>query len=243
MSKAQEYFNALNETLLRAEKTQAEKVEAAAQLCAASLEKDGTIYTFGTGHSHLLAEEIFYRAGGLVRIFPLEDDALMLHTGASRSSQFERIEGFASILLTSSPAKAGDVIFVFSNSGRNTMPVEMAMKASEMGLSTVCITSFAHAATVTSRHPSGKKLGEVCDVALDNCGSAGDACVNLGEQLMGPTSTVVGAALLQAIVCRAAEILTERGIEPEIFASANIDGGDRKNAAYLAKYKEKINIL
>lgn len=243
MTKAQEYFENLNKTLLTAQKTQADKVEAAAQICADALASDGYLYTFGTGHSHLLAEEIFYRAGGLVRIFPLEDDALMLHTGASRSSQFERVAGFASILLTSSPAKAGDVMFVFSNSGRNTMPVEMALKARELGLKTICITSFAHAATVSSRHESGKKLGEVCDVSLDNCGSPGDACVALGEQLMGPTSTVVGAALLQAIVCRAAEILQERGITPEIFASANIDGGDRKNAAYLAKYKEKINIL
>lgn len=243
MSKAQEYFSALNETMLRAQETQADKIEEAALLVADALAADGYLYTFGTGHSHLLAEEIFYRAGGLVRVFPLEDDALMLHTGASRSSQFERISGVASLLLTSSPAKAGDVIFVFSNSGRNTMPVEMAVTAREMGLSTICITSFAHAATVTSRHPSGKKLGEVCDVALDNCGTPGDAAVTLGELQMGPTSTAVGAALLQAIVCRAAELLTERGIEPEVFASANIDGGDKKNAAYLAKYKEKINIL
>ena len=243
MTKAQEYFQNLNETLSKAQESQAEKVEEAARICADSLAADGYLYTFGTGHSHLLAEEIFYRAGGLVRIFPLEDDALMLHTGASRSSQFERIAGFASILLTSSPAKAGDVIFVFSNSGRNTMPVEMAMKAREMGLKTICITSFAHAATVSSRHESGKKLGEVCDIALDNCGSPGDSCVNLGELQMGPTSTVVGAALLQDIVCRTAELLEERGISPEVFASANVDGGDRKNAAYLAKYKEKINIL
>ena len=243
MTKIDEYFSALNETLLTAEKTQADKVEAAARICAEALQNDGYLYTFGTGHSHLLAEEIFYRAGGLVRVFPLEDDALMLHTGASRSSQFERIEGFASVLLKNSPAKAGDVIFIFSNSGRNTMPVEMAMTAREMGLKSICITSFAHAATVSSRHPSGKKLGEACDVALDNCGAPGDACVALGDYQMGPTSTVIGAALLQAIVCRTAELVAESGKTPEVFASANVDGGDQKNAAYLAKYKEKINIL
>lgn len=243
MNQAQAYFQAILELLSRLTETQADAVEAAAGVCAEALMSDGYLYTFGTGHSHLLAEEIFYRAGGLVRVFPIEDDALMLHTGASRSSQFERIEGFATVLLDATPAKAGDVIFVFSNSGRNTMPVEMALRAREKGMKTICITSLAHAASVSSRHPCGKKLSEVCDVVLDNCGKAGDCLVSLGELQMGPSSTVAGAVLLQAIVCRCAQLMEACGVAPEVFASANIDGGDQKNADYLRKYKEKINIL
>ena len=243
MSLSDKYFDALNETIQKAQTSQKETVEKAARICAESLLDDGYLYTFGTGHSHLLAEEIFYRAGGLVRVFPIEDDALMLHTGASRSSKIERVAGFATVLLNDTPAKEGDVLFVFSNSGRNTMPVEIALAAKEKGMKTICITSLKHAATVTSRHPSGKKLNEVCDVVLDNCGEPGDGAVNLGELQMGATSTVIGAMLLQAIVCRAAEIVTERGAEPEIFQSANVDGGDVKNAAYLKKYKKEINIL
>ncbi len=243
MSLSQEYFDSLNETIKNAQESQKETVEKAALICAESLIGGGYLYTFGTGHSHLLAEEIFYRAGGLVRVFPIEDDALMLHTGASRSSKIERVAGFATILLNDTPAKAGDVLFVFSNSGRNTMPVEIALSAKEKGMKTICITSLKHAATVSSRHPSGKKLSEVCDVVLDNCGLPGDGAVKLGELQMGATSTVIGAMLLQAIVCRTAELIASRGIEPEIFQSANIDGGDQKNAAYLKKYKKEINIL
>lgn len=243
MNLSEQYFAALNETIALAQKSQKETVEKAARICAESLMNDGYLFTFGTGHSHLLAEEIFYRAGGLVRVFPIEDDALMLHTGASRSSKIERVAGFASILLNDTPAKAGDVLFVFSNSGRNTMPVEIALTAKEKGMKTICITSLKHTATVTSRHPSGKKLSEVCDVVLDNCGAPGDGAVYLGELQTGATSTVIGAMLLQAIVCRTAELIKASGAEPEMFQSANIDGGDRKNAAFLAKYKKEINIL
>ena len=36
----------------------------------------------GAGHSHMLAEELFYRAGGLVRVRPILFEGLMLHASA-----------------------------------------------------------------------------------------------------------------------------------------------------------------
>ena len=192
----------------------------------------------------MLAEELFYRAGGLVKVYPLLDEPLMLHINASRSSHLERLPGYAHTLLEDGPTLCpGDVMFVFSNSGRNTVSVDMAMGAKRRGLTVICITNLAHSSSVTSRHPSGKNLYEVCDIVIDNCGAIGDAAISIGDLVCGPTSTVVGAAILQSIVCRTIELMQNAGIASEVFRSSNVDGGDELNEAYIQKYRGQIRML
>ena len=148
----------------------------------------------------------------------------MLHRAAARSSQIERASGIAKPLLDDVDAvRFGGVMFLFSNSGCNTVAVDMAMEAKKRGLGTVCITNLTHAAKSTSRHPEGKKLCEVC--------------------VTGATSTVIGAMILQAIVCRAIELVQARGSAPEVFHSANTAGGDDANEAYIQKYKPFVKAL
>ena len=162
----------------------------------------------------------------------------MLHRAAARSSQIERASGIAKPLLDDIDAvRFGGVMFLFSNSGCNTVAVDMAMEAKKKGLSTVCITNLTHAAKSTSRHPEGKKLCEVCDVVIDNMGCYGDAAIEVDGNMTGATSTVIGAMILQAIVCRAIELVAERGCSAEIFHSANTAGGDDANETYIQKYK------
>ena len=225
-------------------RTQAKAVEAAAERVADALCTGGFVFTFGTGHSHLLAEEIFYRAGGLARVCPIFADGLMLHRAAAASSQLERASGLAAPLLDDVDAVAyGGVMFLFSNSGCNTVAVDMALEAKQRGLSTVCITNLRHAARSTSRHPDGKKLCDVCDVVIDNMGCYGDAAVTVGDAVTGATSTVIGAMLLQAVVCRGIELAQERGTSPEVFHSANTAGGDEANEAMIRKYKPYVRAL
>lgn len=244
MNKAVEYMNVAVDLARRVAKEQEKNILKAAQAAADTLAKGGTIFTFGTGHSHLLAEEIFYRAGGLAKVYPIQDGPLMLHVSASRSSQMERFSGYAELLLHDIPClRRGDIIFIFANSGRNTVSVDMALCAKERGMLTVCVTSLNHSQNVTSRHPSGKRLFEVCDIVIDNGGVKGDACIEIGKNVCGPTSTMIGAMLMQAIVCGAVDILTAKGIEPEVFKSGNLDGGDEANQRYLEKYKGIIRSL
>ena len=244
MNAMQRYMEQAVALLASAAKAQAEPMEQAAALIADALAAGGYVFTFGTGHSHLLAEEIFYRAGGLVRVYPILEDALMLHRAAARSSQLERMSGLAEPLLDDIDVlRCGGVMLLFSNSGCNTVAVDMALQARARGLKTVCITNLTHAARSTSRHPDGKKLCEVCDVVIDNMGCYGDAAISVGEHVTGPTSTVVGAALLQAVVCRAVELLGERNAPVEIFHSANTAGGDEANAALIEKYKPFVKAL
>lgn len=244
MSKIEQYFDEVNRILGEVRVTQRKSIEQASEAVAKALKNNGTVYTFGTGHSHILAEEIFYRAGGLVKVYPILDEPLMLHTNASRSSYMERIPGYARILIDSySGIQPGDVLFIFSNSGRNTVSVDMAIEAKGKGMLVVCITNMKHSYSVTSRHPSGKKLYEVCDITIDNCGSVGDAAVTIGTYVCGPTSTAVGAAIMQSIVCGAVEKLIADGYTPEVFKSGNVDGGDEANDMYIKKYRGEIRIL
>lgn len=220
-------------------------VEEVAEQVAACTARGGMIYFFGTGHSHMIAEEPFYRAGGMANVSPLLRGFLMLHESASQSSLYERLEGVGSTLIDHSELKEGDVLFVISNSGRNAACIDAALSAKKKGAVTVAITSLSHSGAVSSRHSSGKRLFEVCDHVLDNGGELGDACVRLDglESAIGPTSTVIDATLVNLVMSAACEKLLQRGIAPEVFTSANTDEGDRKNAALMEKYKSRISIL
>ena len=238
------YFENIHNLLNKVQQTQGEAMEKAVTAVADTLSRGGTVYAFGTGHSHMLAEELFYRAGGLVRVCPILDDGLMLHTSASRSSQLERLSGYAATLLDGGidPTEK-DIIFLFSNSGRNAVPVELALEMKKRGVRTVCITNLAQSTQASSRHSSGLRLFEICDIVIDNCGRLGDAAVPVGEHRCGPTSTVIGAAILQAIVCAVVDQLHSRGVAPEVFCSSNVDGGDEINSRYIRQYRGTIPML
>ena len=239
----QSYFSHLSELLDKVLNTQKENIKNASLLLENTLEASNTVFAFGTGHSHMLSEELFYRAGGLVKVYPIFDEPLMLHVNASRSSDIERQEGYAAALLAKTPLKENDLLFIFSNSGRNAVPVEMALEAKKRGAKTVCITNLTHSKSSSSRHSSGKKLYEVCDVVIDNCGCRGDAAMDIDGLKCGPTSTAVGAAILWAAVCEAVKSLKERGSLCEVFLSSNLDGSDEINKAYIDKYNPIIPML
>lgn len=224
---------------------QEEVICLAAKWIANTLENQGWIYTSGTGHSHLLAEEIFYRAGGFARVIPILDPDLMLHKDASGSTEVERREGYAATLLKEYKMTENDVFIISSNSGRNAVSVEMAQIAQKSGAKVIVLTNLSHSKSVNSRHSSGLKLYQVCDVFLDNFGEIGDASVTLTgfQTKMGATSTVIGAALLHSIMIQAASILLGKGIQPEVFNSSNSDDGDANNNSLIVKYKSQVKIL
>jgi uncharacterized phosphosugar-binding protein len=213
---------------------------AAVEAFARTLARGQWIFAAGTGHSHLLALELFYRAGGLVRAVPLLDDDLMLHRSASRSSAFERENGRAALLLDRYGVASGDVLLVISNSGRNAVPVEWALEGRARGATIIALTSRRHSLAHPSRHESGKRLLEVADIILDNGGVEGDATLEIQPGLrMGATSTAVGAALLQALVAESASRAIQLGWTPEVYRSSN-GTGEAENERYLTEYVGRI---
>lgn len=222
-------------------------IEQVAEVCANAIENDGLLYFFGTGHSHMVCEEPFYRAGGLANIAPLLINTLMLHESASASSMYERLPGIGATVVQTSNLTKNDIIFLISNSGRNAACIDAAIAAKEIGATTVAITSLNHSSSVSSRHPSGKKLYELCDFVLDNGGILGDACVHLEGMeegaMISPTSSVIDITILNMTMTATVEQLLNRGIQPPVFTSANTDGGDEKNAQIIAQFKNRIPIL
>lgn len=224
---------------------QEQQIIQAATWIADSLAQGGWIYSSGTGHSHMFAEEIFYRAGGFARVIPILDPVLMLHESASGSTKAERQEGYAAQLMAKYPIGKSDVFIISSNSGRNSVSIEMAQIAKQKEAKVIVLTNMTHSLSVDSRHPSGKKLYELADLCLDNFGEIGDAAIPLEglEGKVGPTSTVIGTALLQAMMVQAVGTLLERGLVPEIFISSNSDSGEVYNESLIQKYHPYIRIL
>lgn len=225
-----------------------EPIARAAALVARTVAAGGLIHAFGTGHSHLLAEELFYRAGGLAQVNPILVDPLMLHSGAARSTRLERLPGLAAALLDAEPVDPRDLMLVASNSGGNATCVEMLLAARDRGLATIALTSVQHSTASAARAGAGPRLHELADVVLDNRGTAGDASVEIptgaGPPLrVAPTSTVVGAAILQAVVAQAVELLVDDGVVPDVFASSNLAGGDARNHALLQSYAGRVRSL
>lgn len=245
MSKAVEYFENIQKIMSRIMTEQMENIENAARAVADTLKNGGRVHAFGTGHSHMLAEEIFYRAGGLVNVNPILESGLMLHESASKSTALERLEGYGEIIFDFNNITDKDILFLFSNSGRNGVAIDLALIAKERGVKTVVITNMLHTMQGKSRHSSGKKLYEAGEIVIDNCGCIGDASMTIEEigRNVAPTSTAAGAAILNAIEARAVEIMVEEGYMPEVFSSSNVDGGDEINEAYIKKYSGEIKVL
>lgn len=213
-------------------------IEKAAEFVAESCKNGGRFYVFGSGHSHLVAEELYLRSGGLALVHAILPPELMLHEMANKSTYLERIEGYSKSLVELYRLEAKDTILVISNSGRNAVPVEMCLESRAKGAKVIAMVSKKHASGCTSRHSSGLRMHEIADVTIDNCGDIGDASFpieGLGYPI-GATSNVVGIAIAQALVCRVVELLVQQGIEPPIFKSSNVDGGDAHNNALFEKY-------
>ncbi len=245
MSKHIEYIENIKNIIAKVENEGRETIEAAAEILSETLISGKRIFLFGTGHSHMLSEELFYRAGGLVNIQPVLIDELMLHISASGSTLVEREEGIAEKIFEDYNLSRNDTIIIISNSGRNGVVVDMALLCKERGLHTIALTNLSHTYAGLSRHKSGKRLCEITDIVLDNYGCVGDACIET-EGVDGkicPTSTVIGSLILNSAVARCVEICVKKDFIPDHFASSNIDGGDRINNTLVEKYKKEIKHL
>ena len=245
MRKTHQYITNIQNLINRVLETQMDIIDEAGAIVAETLMSDGYVYAFGTGHSHMMAEELFYRAGGLARVYPILEDALMLHNGAIKSTEMERLDGYAELILERYECNDKDCLIIASNSGRNPVSIEMVKAAHKRGMKVIGLTNLIHSEAQESRHVSGSKLYEIGDVVLDNQGCLGDASIYIPEidRNIAATSTSLGTMLLQAVAISAIEIMIEKGHTPEVFSSANLDEGDEINDKILAKYRSLIKPL
>ncbi|WP_128375051.1 SIS domain-containing protein [Streptomyces cavernae] len=241
---AEEFFGAAIRLLERVRDEEAENIAAAGALVADTVADGGRLFAFGAGHSSLAAQDIVYRAGGLalMNLLAVPGAVGVDVMPATLGSALERVEGLAGAVLDTSPARSGDLLVIISLSGRNALPVEMAVNARALGLKVIGVTSVAYATQTKSRHASGTYLKDHCDVVLDSKIGIGDAELSLDTipAPFAPASTVVTSALLQSVMATAAGSLAERGIEPPMLRSGNVDGGHEWNGRVFTEYADRI---
>jgi len=237
MNVAERFFKKTQDILGRIVETQTPLLNRAASLVADTIQRDGIIYALASGHSSTIAAELYFRAGGLANFDVIHDKTF---------GRAERLPGYAKALLEGYPISSNDLLIIISNSGRNALPVEMALEAKRRGITTIGITSLAYSQAVSSRLASGSRLFEVCDVVIDNCGVLGDAALGIGpnESLrMCPTSTMAGVFITNCIAAMAAEELLNRKAAVPVFVSANLDGGDEHNQKLLEFMRKRVRGL
>ncbi len=244
---AEQFFDAAAGLLRRVRDEEAESVAAAATLIADTVADGGRLFAFGAGHSSLAAQDLVYRAGGLalMNLLAVPGVVGVDVMPATLGSVLERVDGLAAAVLDTSPMRSGDLLVIVSLSGRNPLPVEMALNARALGVKVIGVTSVAYAEQTRSRHVSGTFLKDHCDIVLDSKVAVGDAELTAGgvPAPFAPASTVVTTALLQAVMAMAAGALAERGIEPPLLRSGNVDGGHEWNSRVLREYGDRIFYL
>ncbi|MFE5024470.1 SIS domain-containing protein [Streptomyces sp. NPDC056656] len=241
---AGQYFDAAIGLLKRVRDEEDRNIAAAGTLIADTVAEGGRLFAFGAGHSSLAAQDVVYRAGGLALMNLLSVPGVVGVDvmPATLGSALERVDGLAGAVLDSSPVRAGDTLVIISLSGRNSLPVEMAMNARALGLRVIGVTSVAYAEETKSRHVSGTFLKDHCDIVLDSKIEVGDAELTYDtvDAPFGPASTMVASALMQATMATAAAELADRGIQPPLLRSGNVDGGHEWNGRVFSEYGDRI---
>jgi uncharacterized phosphosugar-binding protein len=242
---AQAYLNALAPIMARVSRQADGPVQQAAELVVASLRAGGVVQAFGTGHSEAMAMEFAGRAGGLVPTNRISLRDVVIFGGESPEvlgdGLLERDPSIAHRLYDLATVAAADIFVIGSNSGVNGAIVEFARLVKERGHRLIAITSLAQTADVDSRHPSGAKLIDHADVALDNGAPYGDAVLPLpGGGTACAVSSITAALLAQLVVAEVIRRLLQAGEAPPVYVSANVPGGYEHNSILEARYAGRI---
>jgi uncharacterized phosphosugar-binding protein len=242
-SLAESYRKRADELLAQAWTSNAPVIARVAPLLGQSIAGGGVVHTFGSGHSELISREIIGRAGGLVCVTGIIDP-----TGGF----IENLPGYGTKLIErydrQYQLRAGEVIIVISNSGKNGSPIDVALYAKQKGLTIVALTCMAMSRVTPSQHPGGKRLFEVADHVLDNGGVAGDAIVEVvaaqGSEpsiKAGPTSTFIGCSVLNWLMLATMDWLKANGHPLPVLRSQNLPGAIESNRELGRKYAGRLS--
>jgi uncharacterized phosphosugar-binding protein len=235
------YFDILNEVVEKVRTTQKDNIMKAAEILADTTEKGGIIYGFGTGHSHLVVDDAFWRAATPANYCALLEPSATGNQEITKSYFVENTYGIGKLIVDYHRITPSDCMIVVSNSGNNIAPVDAALRAKEKGIPVIAITAVEYSGFLKTKHKDGVKLKDVADVVLDNCSLIGDAAVEIENFPMkvGSTSTIPNVYLQNAILTEMVEILVQRGFEPDVYYNGHMAFMDESCADHNDRLVDK----
>jgi uncharacterized phosphosugar-binding protein len=227
-----------------------DRIAEAADLLADQIAADRLVHVYGPGgHSNLASQEIFFRAGGLMHVSAILDEGTLLSSGALRSMAIERTPGYGRVVIDDRGLGDNDLLILVNAYGINAALIDAALRAQQLGVSTIGVSSRRHAEQTAvdhpARHPSGKNLHDVVDLHIDTKVPIGDAVMEIpgaGER-SGATSTFANAYALNWLVLETIERLVARGVEVPVWRSGNAPGGDEANSRFLHRFRDRVRQL
>ncbi len=237
----EKYFEELGKVTRKIKETQQENIMKAAEILADTTEKGGIIYGFGTGHSHLVADDAFWRAATPANYCALLEPSASGNQEITKSYYIENTYGIGKLIVDYHRITPNDCMIIISNSGNNIVPVDAALRAKEKGIPVIGITAVEYSDYLTCKHKDGVKLKDVADVVLDNCSLIGDAAVEIEgfPMKVGSTSTIPNIYLQNAILTQMVEILVQRGFEPDVYYNGHLAFMDENCAEHNEKLVDK----
>jgi uncharacterized phosphosugar-binding protein len=229
---------------------EAEAMDRAADRIAGQIAADRLVHIYGPGgHSNLAAQEIFFRAGGLMHVSAILDEGTLLSGGALRSMAIERTPGYGKVVISDWGLGSEDVLILVNAYGINAALIDAALEARRRGCFLIGVSSRQHAAQTASdhpaRHPTRQNLHDVVDIAIDTKVAIGDAIVTVPglNERIAAASTFANAFALNCLVIRTVAKLADRGIEPPVWRSGNAPGGDEANARFVGRFRQRVRRL
>lgn len=218
------YFSTMQDVVQKVLDSQGDAIERAAALLADTTQKGGIIYGFGTGHSHLVCDDAFWRAATPANYCALLEQSATGSFEITKSYQFENLYGVGANVVDYHRIGPDDCLIVISNSGNNIAPVDAALRAKEKGIPVIAITAVEYSDFLTTKHKAGVKLKDIADVVLDNCSLIGDAATEIEgfPMKVGSTSTIPNVFLQNAVLVEMVEILVQRGFEPDVYYNGHM---------------------
>lgn len=228
----------------------ADAMTAAARRVADKVIADEIVYVYGPGgHSNLAAQEVFFRAGGLVNVSAILDEGTLLSSGALRSMALERTPGYGRVVMDDNGLQPGDLLVLVNAYGINAALIDAALWAHEHQVTTIGISSRIHAEQTrrdhVARHPSGRNLHDVVDMHLDTAVPVGDAVIDVAgvPERMGAVSTFANAYVITSLMMSAATMAAADGHEPTVWRSGNAPNGDDANNLFLERFRGRVRWL
>ena len=232
----EKFTKKINEIIDKVLNKEKNKIKKIAKILSNKYLEGSHLYIFGTGHNHCIAEESLHRAGAFAGVTPILDNKTNFSQGITKASANERNSSLAKKIFEKYKLLKNDSIIIFSNSGVNQLPIEMARIAKRKGLFVVTVLSVKYSNLLTSKPKN--KLSEYGHIHINNHSPIGDTILDTKYIGISSSSTIVGIYILNSLWVEMYNYLKNEKLLP-FYKSSNLPKSNLHNKKLENKFKKK----